>query len=131
VLDRPQQRVGVFDALGVVLSDVSDLFQKEIQLAKAEVAENIQVKLRSGAWGAGAGVAGFFSILFLLEGVVFALASNVMPVYWACLLVAVVMAAVAGVLFSKCKADAERDIAPERGIRNVKEDIKVIKEQLS
>jgi hypothetical protein len=131
VLDKPQQRVGVFDALGVVFSDFSDLFQKEIQLAKAEIAENIQVKLRAGAWGAGAGIAGFFCLLFLLEGAVFALASFGLAIHWACLLVAAVMAAVAGALFAKSKADAERDIAPERGIRNVKADIKVIKEQLS
>ena len=131
MLDRPEQRVGVFDALGVVFSDVSDLFQKEVRLAKAELAENIMVKLRSGVWGAGAGIAGFFSLLFLLEGAVFALASYGLPAYWACLLVAVVMAAVAGVLIAKCKADAERDIAPERGIRNIKADIKVIKEQLT
>jgi hypothetical protein len=131
VLDKPQQGVGLLDSLGVVLGDFSDLIQKEIRLAKAELSENINIKLRSGVWGAATAIAAVFSLLFLLEGLVAAMASYGLPVYWGCLIVALVAGIAGGVFYAKCKADAEQDLAPETGLRNVKRDIKAIKEQLT
>jgi hypothetical protein len=41
---------GLVRALIDLLADLSDLVQKEIRLARAEVTENISAKLRASAW---------------------------------------------------------------------------------
>ena len=37
-------------ALSEVVSDLADLFQKEIRLARAELSEKLSLKIRAGVW---------------------------------------------------------------------------------
>jgi hypothetical protein len=46
---------GLVRALSDVLGDLSELVQKEIRLAKAEVTENISFKLKASVWMVAAG----------------------------------------------------------------------------
>ena len=84
--------------LGEVSRDLSTLMRQELELAKAEVkAEAAKAGKGAGMLG-GAGYAGHLTVLFLSLALWAALASAI-PAGWAALIVAVIWAAVAGVLF--------------------------------
>jgi uncharacterized membrane protein YccF (DUF307 family) len=118
-------------ALGDLLGDLSDLVQKEIRLAKAEVTEKISSKLQAGVWMI---VAGFFVLLtavLVVEAAVFALAHLGLPLYWACLLVAAVIGTAGAASFYHGRSLAEEELAPRRVLGQIAEDIKTAKEQLT
>lgn len=116
-------------AMTDLLADLSDLIQKELRLARAEVTHKLTVGLRGGLWTGAAGVLGFVALLFVLEGVVFALASAGMPLHWSCLLVAAVVAVAAAVAFYAGRSQAETRFAP-RAARQFGETLRTAKEQL-
>ena len=76
------------NAFSNVLSDFADLFQKELQLAKAEFSSKLTTKLRGGVWMLAA------SALFLLAGAIFSEALVIwittfgIALHMACLIVA-------------------------------------------
>ncbi len=84
--------------LGEVSKDLSTLMRQELELAKAEVkAEAAKAGKGVGMLG-GAGYAGHLTVLFLSTALWWGL-SNVMDQGWAALIVGVLWAVVAGVLF--------------------------------
>jgi hypothetical protein len=86
------------DLVGQVARDLSTLMRQELALAKAEVRqEATRTAKGAGALG-GAGVAGFFVLMFLSIAL-WAGLSNAMDPGWAGLIVAVVWAVIGGVLF--------------------------------
>src|ERR1043166_3093475 len=116
-------------ALTDLFADLSDLIQKEIRLARAEVTHKLTAGVRGGVWMAIAGVLGLFAVAFLLEGVVFALASAGLELYWACFLVAAVLIAAAALAFYSGRSQAEAEFAP-RTVRQLGETLRTAKEQL-
>jgi uncharacterized membrane protein YqjE len=129
-----RDRLGSSDliqALGDLLGDLSDLVQKEIRLAKAEVTEKITSKLQAGVWMGVAVAFGLLTAILLVEAAVFAIASFGLPLYGACLLVAVVLLAAGAASFYHGRSLAEEDLAPSRALRQVAQDIKTAKEQLT
>jgi uncharacterized membrane protein YqjE len=121
----------LIQSLGDLLGDLSDLVQKEIRLAKAEVTEKITSKLQAGVWMGVAAAFGLLTVILLVEAAVFAIASFGLPLYWACLLVAVVLFAAGTASFYHGRSLAEKDLAPSRALRQVAQDIKTAKEQLT
>lgn len=117
--------------LGEVMGDLAELFQKELQLAKAEISANILTKLNAGVWMAAAGILGILAILLLLEAIVFAIASSGIGLSWSSLIVAAGTAGIAAAAFFKGRADAQDDLTPARSIQNIKRDIATAKEQLT
>jgi hypothetical protein len=87
------------ELLGNVTSDLSTLMRQEVALAKAEV--TIEAKKAGAAGGmlAGAGFAGYMTILFLSVALMYLL-SQIMDNGWAALIVAVLWGIVAAVLAS-------------------------------
>src|SRR5215207_798563 len=85
--------------MGQVAGDVSKLFRQEVALAKAELKEEAAKAGKAGGMLAGAGFAGYMVAVLLSLAVVFALGA-VMPLGWAALIVAVVWAAIGGVLYT-------------------------------
>jgi hypothetical protein len=67
---------GLVRAATDLFADLSDLIQKEIRLARAEIVHRLTLGVRGGIWMAAAGVLGFFAVIFVLEGIVFAIAST-------------------------------------------------------
>jgi len=118
-------------AFSNVLSDFVDLFQKELQLAKAEFSSKLTTKLRGGVWMLAA------SALFLLAGAVFSQAVVIwittfgIALHMACLIVAAVLLALASSAFIAGRGDVGEDLTPSRSINHIKEDIRTTKEQLS
>lgn len=118
-------------ALSEVLADLADLFQKELRLAKAELFAKISTKTSGGIWMAAAAIFGLFAVFIVFQAIIFAIASSGLAMYWACLIVAAVLAIIAGGAFLMGRADAQEDITPDRTIHQIKRDISTAKEQLT
>ncbi|NJP31819.1 phage holin family protein [Micromonospora thermarum] len=85
--------------LGDVTRDLSTLVRQEIELAKAELREEVTQAGKAGGMFGGAAVAGFLTVLFVSYAIWWGL-SNVMDQGWAALIVAVVWGVVAAILFA-------------------------------
>ena len=129
-LDRLQNS-GLTHAFTDLLADLGDLLQKEIQLAKAEVTEKITSRLQASVWMVGAGLLALIAVLLVVEAAVFAIASFGLAMHWACLLVAAVLAAAALAIFFYGRSLAEGDLMPKRSARQISQDIRTAKEQLT
>ncbi|WCN81148.1 phage holin family protein [Micromonospora sp. LH3U1] len=103
--ERTQASVG--DLLGDVTRDVSTLVRKEVELAKAELREEVSQAGKAGGMFGGAGLAGFLAVLFVSYALWWGL-SNTMDQGWAALIVAVLWAAVAGGLFINARTQLKR-----------------------
>ena len=114
------RNTGLTRAVTDLLADLSDLVQKELRLAKAEVAENISS--RSIA---------FIAALLVVEAAVFAIASYGLALHWSCLVVAAVLAAAGAAAFSRGRSLSDRELLPNRTIKQVSRDIQTAKEQLT
>jgi uncharacterized membrane protein YgcG len=114
-----------------VVAALADLFQKELRLAKAEIASKISAKLNAGIWMAVASILAAVATFIILQAVIFAIASYGIAMHWSCLIVAGAVAALALVAFVIGRADAQEDITPGRTIHQIKRDISTAREQLT
>jgi hypothetical protein len=108
--------------LSDVVEDVTDLLQKEVRLAKAELSEKISIKLRAGLWMSITGVLGICAGLVIIEAAIFAIASYGLALHWSCL---------AAVAYAMGSADTRASVTPTRTLHQVQRDISAAKEQLS
>ena len=122
---------GLTRALTDLLTDLADLVRKEMQLAKAEVTEKITSGLRASVWMVAAGVLGLIAALLMVQAAVFAIASFGLALHWSCSLVAAVLAAGAAAAFYHARSVAEENFIPTRTARQITQDIKTAKEQLT
>lgn len=88
----------VGELIGKVTRDLSTLMRQELALAQAEVKQEVRKTAKGAGALSGAGLAGFFVILFLSLAL-WAGLSNLMDAGWAGLIVAALWAIVAGALF--------------------------------
>lgn len=84
--------------IGDVTRDLSTLMRQELALAQAEIRTEVAKTARGAGALTGAGLAGWFVLLFLSVAL-YAGLSNVMDAGWAGLIVAVLWAVIAAVLF--------------------------------
>src|SRR5436190_17814989 len=85
-------------AIPELLANLSDLIQKELRLARAEINRGVMGSVRAGIW---IGVAGFFGLIatvLIAEGIVFGIASFGIALHWSCLIVALLFS-LAGCIF--------------------------------
>jgi hypothetical protein len=118
-------------SLSDVIADLSDLFQKEMRLARAEISAKISTKLQAGVWMGAAGLLGLIALLVLIEALVFGIASFGLALHWSCLIVAAIVGAGAAAAFFRARADAQEELTPTRTINQIKQDIATTKEKLS
>jgi hypothetical protein len=121
---------GLVQALTDLLANLADLLRKELQLAKTEITEKIVSRLRASVWMVVAGVLGMVAALLLIEAAVFAIASFGIALHWSCLLVAAVLGAAAAAFFQG-RAAAQDELLPTRTAKQISQDIKTAKEQLT
>jgi Putative Actinobacterial Holin-X, holin superfamily III len=69
--------------------------------------------------------------LLVVEAAVFAIASFGLALHWACLVVAAVLAAAAIAAFSYGRSAMDDDLIPKRSVRQISQDIRTAKEQLT
>ena len=108
--------------VGNLTGDLSRLMRAELALAKAEAKEEAQQAGKGAGMLAGAGVGGHFVLLFASLALMFAL-DEVMPMGWAALIVAVLWAVVAAVLYSTGRKNLRRATPPmQETVDTLKED---------
>jgi uncharacterized membrane protein YqjE len=118
--------------VGELMKELSDqtttLVRKEIELAKAELAEKgKRAGIGAGMFG-GAGMLGFYALGALTATAILALATA-LAAWLAALIVTVVYAAIAGVLAlqGRNKVQAATPPVPERAVDSTKEDVSWVK----
>jgi uncharacterized membrane protein YqjE len=107
------------------------LVRAEVELAKAELAaKGKRAGIGAGMFG-GAGVVGLYAVGALTAAVILALATA-MTAWLAALIVAVLYAAVAGVLAltGKQQVQSATPPVPEQAVESVKEDVEWTKQQV-
>ena len=116
--------------VGQLTDDIRTLVSKELELAKAELA------VKGKRAGAGAGLLGGGGVLALLAAgalttAIIAGLNEVMDLWLAALIVAVIYGAIAAVLAlrGKNKVQEAAPPVPERTMNSVKEDVKWLKTQ--
>ena len=109
------------DLMGEVTRDLSTLVRQEVELAKAELRDEGRKAGKAAGMFGGAGLAGHMVLLFLSFALWWGLA-NVMDQGWAALIVAVIWAVIAAVLF----AVARGQLRAVRGMPRTTETVKDI-----
>ena len=97
-------------ALTDVVGDFTDLLQKELQLARAEISANFAAKLHGGLWIAIATVFAGLALLLALQALVFGIASYGVAIHWSCLIVAGTTAVLAALAFLVGRTDARPSV---------------------
>ncbi|MFG3423472.1 phage holin family protein [Micromonospora sp. NPDC048063] len=108
-----------------VTTDLSTLMRQEVELAKAEIRQEGKKAGKAAGFFGGAGFGGYMVALFLSLAL-WAGLSNVMDAGWAALIVAVIWGAIAAVLYSMAKRNAERI----RGLKQTNESVQRIPDAL-
>lgn len=115
--------------VGDTLTHVSSLLRKEVDLARAEVDENLK---RAGvALGliVGAGIAALVALNVLAAALVAALTEAGIPAGWSAVIVGVVLAVIGYAMFAKGAKDLKlSSLAPTRTTTNVQRDAEAVKE---
>jgi hypothetical protein len=120
------------NAFSSLITDLADLMQKEMRLARAELSEKLSITIRAGVWMSVAAVLAILAALLVVQACVLGLsAATGIALHWSSLIVAAVLAAAGGAAFAKGKADVPEQLAPDRAINQVKQDIAVAKEQFT
>lgn len=119
------------ELFGNLVTQLSTLFRKEVQLARAEVGEKVGQATGSIAYLAVGGVLLLAALIILLEAVVAFVASLGVPVPWARLIVAVVVALVGyGLVRSGMSGLKASNLVPNRTVEQLSRDAAVAKEQV-
>ncbi len=118
---RDVSNVSVGELFGQVAQDLSTLMRQELDLAKAEVKQEVTKTGKAAGMLAGAGFAGYMVLLFASIAAWWGLA-NVMDQGWAALIVTAIWAVIGAVLFAVGRRQfREVNPKPERTVETVKE----------
>ena len=119
------------ELLGNLVNQLSTLFRKEVQLARAEVGEKVEQATGSVALLAAGGVLLLAALMILLEAVVAFLAYLGIPVPWARLIVGVVVALIGYALVRSGMSGLKTsNLVPNRTVEQLSRDAAVAKEQV-
>lgn len=122
--DSAKEERSLAELMKELSTQASTLAQKEVELAKAEMAVKAKrLGIGAGAFGAAA-LVGLFALGALTATAILALATALAP-WLAALIVAVVYAAAAGVLalVGKSRIEAGTPPVPQEAVESVKEDV--------
>ena len=111
-------------------TDLADLVQKELRLARTEIVQKLTLGLQAGAWFAVAAVLGLFAVVLLLEALVFGIAAAGVPLWGSCLLVAFLLSVLAAFAFFYARRQSSEDMTPVRSARQFTRAVGTVKEQL-
>jgi uncharacterized membrane protein YqjE len=110
------------ELFGQLTTDMSTLMRKEIELARIEIKEEVAKAGKAGGMLGGTAVAGYMALLLVSFAAAWGLA-EVMPEGFAFLVVGLVYAVIAAVLYSKGRRElAKVNPTPTQTIETLKED---------
>jgi len=118
-------------AITDVLEALPDLFRKEIRLAQVEFSEKIKDGVKAGVWMIVAGFLALISFFILIEAAIFGIASLGLALHWSCLIVAAAIGGAAAGSFFYGRSTMPGTLVPARSVREINEDIRTVKEQLT
>jgi len=122
---KPTESTG--SLLSEALTHVSALVRSEVDLARAEVDQNLRRATAAIGMIVGAVVIALVALNVLAAAVVSGLTEAGMEAGWAALLVGVVLGVIAAVLISKGTSDLKlSSLAPTRTAENIKRDARTI-----
>lgn len=131
-LGRDPQGRSVMDLFSTLVDQMSFLFRKEVELAKAEVSQKAS---RIGGGVAKMAIGGVLMIpalVILLEAAVAWLAVAGLEPQWGALIVGLVVAAIGGILlYTGLNAAKAANLAPRRTVHQLQRDVAVAKEQVT
>ncbi|MBV9824107.1 MAG: phage holin family protein [Alphaproteobacteria bacterium] len=113
------------------LEALPDLFRSELRLAQAEISEKIKGGIKASVWLITAAFLALVCFLILVEALIFGIASFGLALHWSCLIVAAVIGGIAAGAFFAGRSALPDPILPVRSARQVSEDVRTVKEQLS
>jgi hypothetical protein len=118
------------ELIGDLSGSISNLFRKEIQLARAETSEKITQSMVAIGAIAGGAILALAALLVLLQALVIALSELGIPPGWSSLIVGVIVAAIAYFMIHKGTNDLKASsLAPSRTIDSLRSDAQMAKEQ--
>lgn len=106
VPDPNGQTESLGQLLGEVSKDISTLFRQEVELAKAELTESAKKAGKGAGMFGGAGVAGFFALMFLSIAIWWGV-GFLTGLVWSAIIVAVIWGIVAAILAMRGKKEVE------------------------
>ena len=119
--------------LGDLMGDLAELVSKEIQLAKAELAEKASQAATGAASLAVGGLVAFAGLLVLLDAAVYGVAALLgdAPLWASALIVGVVVLGVGMVLLMRGRSNLRAEnLTPRRTVESLRQDAEMIKEQV-
>ncbi|MDQ4130006.1 MAG: phage holin family protein [Actinomycetota bacterium] len=130
-IEPPTEEREPVEIIRSLLDEVQLLFKKHVELARQELLEALEARLKAAGAGAAAGVLGLFALGFLASALAFGL-DVFLPSWVARLIVAVLFAAAAAgaALFAR-KRLVEPPTAPEATIEALKDDKEWARSRLS
>jgi len=125
----PEADASLGELFSDLTTDMSALLRDELSLAKVELKEEITKVGRAGGMFGGAALAGYMTIVLLSFAAAWGLA-EVMAVGWAFLIVAVIWAIAAALLYLRGRDQLQKvHPKPELTIDTLKEDVRWAKKQ--
>ena len=128
---EPPRHASLPEAFSEVLSDLADLFQKELRLARTELASNVSTKLRGVIWLCLAGLFLLLAFALFLGAAVAWITTFDLSFHSAFLIVAGGVTLLAMLAYFLGRNEANAELAPSRTLNQVKQDIETTKEQLT
>jgi uncharacterized membrane protein YqjE len=122
-----EQSIG--ELLGTAAKDISELLRKEVELAKLELREEAAKASKAGAQLGAAALLGYLALLLASFAAAWGLAEAI-GAGWGFLIVAVVYAIVAGILFVNGRKQFRKvSPVPRQTVETLKEDASWAREQ--
>lgn len=123
-LPTPSERQAATTSLGDLMAevsrDISTLMRQEVELAKAELTQSAKRAGKGAGMYGGAGVAGWFTLLFLSVALWWALGALLDNLGWSAVIVAIIWGIVAAVLYSMGKREFDRVQGAPRTVDSLK-----------
>jgi len=127
---EPEER-SLSDLFSELTENLRKLVQRELELAKIEIKDQISQGAKGAGMFAGAGTAGFVALLLLAFAAAWGLA-EVIPTGFAFLIVGVVVLLVAGALFVQGRNKLKQfQPVPRQTVETVKQDVQTAKAAFS
>ncbi|MDP8931862.1 MAG: phage holin family protein [Actinomycetota bacterium] len=124
----PQENASIGELLSEATREMSELMRKEVQLAKVELREEVSQASKAGGKLGAAAFIGYLALLLASFAIAWGLTALV-AVGWAFLIVAVIFAIVAAVLFSNGRKQLRAIKPMTQTMQTLKEDAKWAKAQ--
>lgn len=115
--------------LSDAMSNISNLVRNEVDLARAEISENISKAAVAVGLIAGAAIIALVALNVLAAALVAALTEAGLDAGWAALIVGVILGGIGFFLMSKGLNDLKlSSLAPTRTVKNVRRDAEAVKD---